>query len=687
MILKNLSKRFNDKVLFENINLKINKGLLYIKGESGCGKTTLINIIMGIEKPTTGSVIFENEESFSYFGTESLLFLEESLIKNLKMLNVDYSLDELEKFALIFNIKNKVDIPLYKLSGGERKKCELIYSILKKANIYIFDEPLVSLDSNAKKEFINIVKSLKESHLVILINHESNFIELNYTAQIIFTNNNIEIINESENKFLLEPIKKKKIKSFLFTLKNYIRNFKLDILITSILMLVCLILFISGCCFYDSKSLVDRTLISLKEDPFKIHSLRVNDNNMINEKLFTGKNGYFSLCITSKEDNTIYQKKEKQHQYASKFLFVEILNNTNDTIYVYQTNINNKLDSKNLILNSNIYNLENVNQDFINNKYDYSLELADAFEHNTYDYVLLTPYSFIDQILMNGLNSLKFEEDNFDFIEFPGINTLNGLICPGNNNIIIDNTKDEYYVATSKMIDKLMVKDSTNNIYEEIININYDNTLNDNEIIMSLNSFKDFLIHASKYNKFYYYSTNYYGYIDSLNYGNFIPNNIITSTTISFYDKSIFMFSLSLIVFLILLIYKIFSINGKKRYYRYILAIYNHNGINKKRFFLEFLLIRLIPFYIFTALLIIFYNYLFLNISNYYLMISTHKAPIINGIKYGYYSMQNENDYYDLLTKPIKFFSFEPIIYCILLFSIFYLIYIIKVYFITRKLK
>ena len=119
--------------------------------------------------------------------------IEDTVINNI-ILSQKCDFEKLQKLILDFNLEQKnitslINFQNSNISGGEIKKIGIIRSILKNSDIYIFDEPLASLDFEAKKVFQNIVNQLKKEAIVIVISHE-------YIAE----NNYDEIIRLEEIK-------------------------------------------------------------------------------------------------------------------------------------------------------------------------------------------------------------------------------------------------------------------------------------------------------------------------------------------------------------------------------------------------------------------------------------------------------------------------------------------------------
>ncbi|OEF98822.1 hypothetical protein BHF71_10340 [Vulcanibacillus modesticaldus] len=152
--LKNINYIVNDKEILKDINMKISKGeKVAIVGKSGSGKSTLIRILLGLIKPTSGSIIYDKYEldehsnvldNFSVLNQNCLIF-NDSLRKNLE-LYTDYFdseklIDLIDRFGLSelfheYNIETRID----SASGGEQKRIGLLRILLREANIYVFDE-------------------------------------------------------------------------------------------------------------------------------------------------------------------------------------------------------------------------------------------------------------------------------------------------------------------------------------------------------------------------------------------------------------------------------------------------------------------------------------------------------------------------------------------------------------------
>jgi len=190
--IKNLNKSFGDNVIFDNFNVTINDGEYAVfAGKSGCGKTTLLNIIGALEKPDSGKVlvksvdIYKKKNQKEYFkNTVGFLFQNFALVENK---TVRQNLEFIEKKARTeqtveqvlqrVGLSDKIDTPVYKLSGGEQQRVALARLMLKKCSIILADEPTGSLDRENADRVLDILKILnEEGKTIILVTHDERII-------------------------------------------------------------------------------------------------------------------------------------------------------------------------------------------------------------------------------------------------------------------------------------------------------------------------------------------------------------------------------------------------------------------------------------------------------------------------------------------------------------------------------
>lgn len=190
---RELCKKYEDKVIFENYNLTVNDGeFVVICGKSGCGKTTLLNIIGGIEDADSGTVVVDgynlsnHKIKVKYYQQKvGFLFQNFALVENMTVLEnmkivknplCDISIEEaLDRVGL----KEKTDKHVYKLSGGEQQRLALARIMIKKCDIILADEPTASLDSKNAADVVGILKELNSTNkTVIMVTHDERLKKL-----------------------------------------------------------------------------------------------------------------------------------------------------------------------------------------------------------------------------------------------------------------------------------------------------------------------------------------------------------------------------------------------------------------------------------------------------------------------------------------------------------------------------
>lgn len=191
--IKNLCKRFDDHVIFDGFSLKINTGdFILITGNSGCGKTTLLNMIGGLEKPDSGEIIIDGENIYKkknnrdfYLYKVGFLFQNFALIENKtvsenimlvqKKARSEITLDDALSFT---GIKEKADTKVYKLSGGEQQRVAIARLIFKKCEIILADEPTGSLDAGNTDTVMKLLHKINDrGKTVIIVTHNERIIE------------------------------------------------------------------------------------------------------------------------------------------------------------------------------------------------------------------------------------------------------------------------------------------------------------------------------------------------------------------------------------------------------------------------------------------------------------------------------------------------------------------------------
>lgn len=191
--IKNLSKSFGEKKLFENYSLQINDGEFVIfTGVSGCGKTTLLNMIGSLESADSGEIevdgmdITQKKNQREYLKRKvGFLFQNFALVdnktveENLKLVkNNCRSGVSIEEALEMVGLSDKAKQKVYSLSGGEQQRAALARLIVKKCDCVLADEPTGSLDRKNADTVFSILEKINESgKTVIMVTHDESFRE------------------------------------------------------------------------------------------------------------------------------------------------------------------------------------------------------------------------------------------------------------------------------------------------------------------------------------------------------------------------------------------------------------------------------------------------------------------------------------------------------------------------------
>ncbi len=209
LVVSKLTKTYGTKVktnALSGIDITIKEGeFIALTGESGCGKTTLLNLIAGLDYPTSGTIkvdgiditnLKDNELAeyrsnklgivFQFFNLIPVLTASENI--ELAMMITRKSENEqkiqAKKLLEMMGLSNKINSKINKLSGGEQQRVAIARALANNSQLIIMDEPTGNLDTKTTKELMKyILKLNKEGKTIIMATHDQSLV--NFANRII----------------------------------------------------------------------------------------------------------------------------------------------------------------------------------------------------------------------------------------------------------------------------------------------------------------------------------------------------------------------------------------------------------------------------------------------------------------------------------------------------------------------
>ena len=225
---KLLKRSVDSKVLFNDINLELpSNQITGLLGANGAGKTSLFRAIAGLSNVDSGQLTFFDKNlinmsleerataGLSYVPQENSLFEDLTLIDNLMAVVelkfghiTDSKIKESESLLKKMNLFEKKDIKAKNLSGGEKRKTEILRAILLESKFILLDEPFAGVDPISVEEINKILKDLKKDVGIFISDHNFRDV-INVCDLVILLNQGEVLMQGTPNEVKNDPIAKK----------------------------------------------------------------------------------------------------------------------------------------------------------------------------------------------------------------------------------------------------------------------------------------------------------------------------------------------------------------------------------------------------------------------------------------------------------------------------------------------
>ncbi|MBM7453544.1 putative lysine transport system ATP-binding protein [Acholeplasma morum] len=231
----NLTKSFGDKTILNEINLSVHeKEVITLLGSSGSGKTTLLRCLNLLNEPDSGHIYFDGadlmdpktdidklREHMGMVFQQFNLFNNKNVIENCTLspvIRLGLSKEEATNRAIKYLSKVGLQDFLYqdvrRLSGGQKQRVAIARALCMEPKVMLFDEPTSALDPEMVQEVLEVIKTLRDEGMtMVIVTHEMNFAK-DVSDRILFMDSGIVLEENNPNDFFNAP-KEERTKQFL----------------------------------------------------------------------------------------------------------------------------------------------------------------------------------------------------------------------------------------------------------------------------------------------------------------------------------------------------------------------------------------------------------------------------------------------------------------------------------------
>lgn len=208
---KDLIKTFRDKTVIEHLNLEVEEGkLLAYIGTNGAGKSTTMKMLTGLLKPTSGEIELAADLKIGMVFQESVLDEELTVLDNLKSRQALYRKQDkawLEKLIQLTGLDAFLNQTYGTLSGGQRRRVDIVRALLNKSNLLFLDEATTGLDIQTRRAIWEILHRLqREENLTIFLT--THYLEEAENADMTYIIDHGKVLAKGSAKELKETYSK-----------------------------------------------------------------------------------------------------------------------------------------------------------------------------------------------------------------------------------------------------------------------------------------------------------------------------------------------------------------------------------------------------------------------------------------------------------------------------------------------
>ncbi len=231
----NLEKKFGQNLVLKDINMEVEKGeVVTIIGSSGSGKSTLLRCLNLLEEPTSGEILYENEnilekkfdlrayrtkvgmvfQNFNLFENKTVL--ENCTLSQEKVLKIskNEAQEKAKKYLKLVGMDQYINAKPSQISGGQKQRVAIARALCMDPEVLLFDEPTSALDPEMVGEVLEVMTKLaKEGITMIVVTHEMDFAR-EVSTRVLFMNEGIILEDGSPEEIFTNP-KNQRTKDFL----------------------------------------------------------------------------------------------------------------------------------------------------------------------------------------------------------------------------------------------------------------------------------------------------------------------------------------------------------------------------------------------------------------------------------------------------------------------------------------